>query len=802
MTERRVHRPARPAAGLLPWQSLFLAFVLGVLALRFSAPSLGALAVLLLADATLRGRAHRLPLLAFAVCFAFGYGYAAQRAPAPAPVPAWMETRRPVGLSAVVDRAEPLSDHRLRVVLRDLRCRVDGEEVALPGELAWNWRYPDTAPEPGQTLDVAAFRVVPVRSFGNPGSWDYAWYWRRQGVLWRGWPSGNAVLAWGAPPNGPLHALKHRLRAGVAAGVPDTPGGGMVRALATGDRSALGDDLLDMTRSAGLAHTLALSGLHVGFVAAIGFGLAWLVGRLWPGLLLTVPRPKLGVLLAAPLVLGYAWLGQPSASLLRAAVMFGAWGVLLWQGRSRVLLDGLFFALAAIILVAPLSVYDLSLEMSATAVAGIGLLLPRLNRLPGTGGRGWLRPLRWAWGVLAVSLSAILALLPLTTWYFGSFSPDFLLNLLWLPVLGCAVMPLSLAGMALSALPGTAPAGGALLHLAAACADGLIAFLGAASSAGLTPVLAALRPLWPEMLGFALLLVLAAVGRARRDVRLGLAGLGLLLLAAPHLWVMGQDSRDRVTLTLLDVGQGQSALIAAPGGRRWLVDGGGGFARFDLGEAVVGPALAWGRPPRIEGVFMSHPDVDHSHGLPFILSRFRTNAFYTNGMLPRGLTGERMARVLAGRGIVPEPLAAGDSVRLDGDTVLDVLHPAPDFGSARANERSLVLRLVRRGKGLALLPGDVEREGEGAFLAPGGNVSAEVLVLPHHGSRTSRSPELYRRVAPEAALCSTGYLNRYGFPHAEVMGSVGAPVCDTATHGAVSAVWDADNRLTLRVFRP
>jgi len=799
--EHRASRPLSPAAGLLPWQSLFLAFVLGVLALRFPLPSVGALAVLLLADATLRGRAHRLPLLAFAACFAFGYGYAAQRAPDPAPVPAWVEARRSVGLSAVVDRAEPLIDHRLRVVLRDLRCRVDGREVELPGGLVWNWRNPDASPEPGQAFS-AVFRVVPVRSFGNPGAWDYEWYWRRQGVLWRGWPSGDAGISWDAPPNGPLHALKRRLREGVAAGVPDTPGGAMVRALVTGDRSALGDDLMDMTRSAGLAHTLALSGLHVGFVAAVGFGLAWLAGRLWPGLLLFLPRPKLGVLLAAPLVLGYAWLGQPSASLLRAAVMFGAWGVLLWQGRSRVLLDGLFFALAAIILVSPLSVYDLSLEMSATAVAGIGLLLSRLTRLFGTGGRGWLRPFRWAWGVLAVSLCAILALLPLTAWYFGSFSPDFLLNLLWLPVLGCAVMPLGLAGMALAALPWTAPAGAALLHLAAACADGLISLLDAASSAGLTPVLAVLRPLWPEMLGCALLLVLAAVARTRRDVRLGLAGVGLFLLAAPHAWVMARDSRDQVSVTLLEVGQGQAALVAAPGGRRWLVDGGGGYARFDLGEAVVGPALAWGRPPRLAGVIMSHPDVDHSHGLPFILSRFRINAFYTNGMLPHGLTGERMARVLADRGIVPVTLTAGETLRLGPGTVLEVLHPAPDFRSSRANQRSLVLRLVRRGQGLALLPGDVEREGEGALLASGRALSAEVLVLPHHGSRTSLQPAFYRRVAPKAALCSTGYLNRYGFPHAEVVGTVGAPVFDTAAHGAVSAVWDADNRLTLRVFRP
>ncbi|WP_419784860.1 DNA internalization-related competence protein ComEC/Rec2 [Pseudodesulfovibrio sp.] len=795
------HDPfAQSVVGLLPWQSLLLAFILGILALRHPIPSLGAWAVLLLADGILRGRVHRISLVAFALCFAFGYGYAAQRTPEQVPIPTWMTTRQSVDLSAVVDRAEPLSGHRLRLVLRDLHCRMDGEAVALPCGLSWNWRNPSFTPEPGQKVR-ATFHIVPVRSFGNPGAWDYAWYWRRQGVLWRGWPIGKKEVSWGAPPGGVLQTVKRRLREAVAARVPDSRGGAMVRALVTGDRSALNGDLLEMTRSAGLAHTLALSGLHVGFVAAIGFALAWLAGRLCPTLLLTLPRPRLGVLLAGPLVLGYTWLGQPSASLLRAAVMFGAWGVLLWQGRSRVLMDGLFFALAVLILLSPLSAYDLSLEMSAVAVAGIALLLPRLRPLFRGNGHWWRRPLVWAWSVLVISICATVSLLPLTSWYFGTFSPDILFNLLWLPVLGCVVMPLGLLGMVLSVGAWTAPAGGLLLRLASFCMDGPISLLDAASRAGLTPVLAVLRPLWPEMLGVALLLVLVSIVR-REHRSLLLAGIGLVLLVAPHILVMAQDSRNRVSVSLIDVGQGQAALVSLPGGHRWLVDGGGGYAAFDLGEAVVAPYLSWGRAPRLDGAFMSHPDVDHSHGLPFILSRFQVGAFYTNGMLPRGRTGERMERALSLRGMEPVVLAAGDSVRLDGASSINVLHPAATFSSRRANERSLVLRLVRGGEGLAILPGDVEQEGESTMLSAGRPLKAQVLVLPHHGSRTSLNRNWYRRISPEAALCSAGYLNRYGFPHSEVVDAVWVPIYDTASRGMVSAIWDAQRHLSIQAFWP
>ena len=792
--------PAGTAPGLLPWQVCFLAFVLGIFALRHPFSSLTALAVLAVADGSLRGYARRLPLLVFLLAAAFGYGYAAQRAPDPVEIPAWVEARQAVAVRAVVDSVQPRNGHRLRVVLRDIHYENGEGERALPGKLVWNWRRPDVFPEPGQSMETV-MRVLPVRGFGNPGAWDYGWYWKRQGVFWRGWPHGKEPVVWGPQPESLLHGARHQLRRAVARLLPDSRGGAMVLALVTGDRSGLDEATLEETRAAGLAHTLALSGLHVGFVAAIGVGLAWLVGWVFPRLLLWWPRPKLAVILAAPLVLGYAWLGQPSASLVRAAVMFGFWGVLLLQGRGRVLMDGLFFALATIVFISPLSVYDLSLQMSGVAVAGIGLLYPLVRPLFHFGSRWWLRPLGWAGGLLALSLCANVALLPLMSWYFGLWSPNILLNLVWLPALGFAVMPLGIAGAVLAVLPGCSPAGGICLSLAAGVMDGLLELLHVAAGAGLTPVFAVLRPLWPEMTGGALLLVAALTALANRRVRPMLAGVGFVLLFLPHVVVMASDSRDEVRLSLLDVGLGQAAVIALPGGHRWLVDGGGGSSHFDLGEAVVGPALTWGRPPRLDGVFMSHPDVDHSHGLPFILSRFRVGTFYTNGMLPRGRNGERLRAALADRP-APVVLHEGQRIGLGDGVSLEVLHPGEAFRSNRANESSLVLRLVRSGTGLALLPGDVEAAGLQALLASGRDLTAEILVLPHHGSRTSFSPAFYRAVSPQAALCSDGYLNRYGFPHREVVRGVGADVFTTSNRGLVTVVWNGKDSFFVYSFRP
>jgi len=385
--------------------------------------------------------------------------------------------------------------------------------------------------------------------------------------------------------------------------------------------------------------------------------------------------------------------------------------------------------------------------------------------------------------------------MPLVSWYFGTFSPNLLLNLVWLPVLGLAVMPLGLLGTILAVFGWTAPAGGLLLGLAARIAGGLLWLLDAVQGSGLTPVLAVLRPLWPEILGFALLLVTAAIClRARRRVPELLAGIGFVLLVAPHVLVMAVDSRDRVSLAMLDVGLGQSLVISLPGGHRWLVDTGGGSVTFDLGEAVVGPSLALGRPPRLDGIFLSHPDVDHSHGLPYLIEHFKVGALYTNGMLPRGLTGKRLDRVLPESGVKPAELVAGDVVTLSSGVRVAVLHPGAGFAGERANERSLVLRLERNGRSLALLPGDIETGGIRDMLDNGADVSAEVLVLPHHGSRGSYDAGFYAKVRPEAVLCSNGFMNRYGFPAAAVVGAAtaaaGGRLYTTSRNGRVVCAWD------------
>lgn len=813
--------------GLLAWQAYLLCFAAGAWFLRHPQAALAAAGLLWLGLVLFRKPppASALASLALAgACLVAGQQYAALRLPeVPALPEVLSETRSTARIFARVAEVTDKSFGRLEILLEDARAELLPEHrrgaegpgdaaagpapqrLALPGRIAWDWDEPGARPAPGQAVEVV-LRVRPVHGFANFGGADFEWRERLRGVFLRAYTRGPDIdAAWGRRPSGVLWDLRESLRGRLLAQLPGTQGGAVLLGLLLGERSRIGPETTEQLRAAGLSHTLALSGLHVANVALLGLGLAWAAGLAWPGLYLRVPRQKLAVLLALPLVTAYVWLGQGSPSLVRAALMFGSWGALLLLDRSRALVDGLFLALAVILLWDPLAVYDLGLQMSVAAVAGLAFLHPRLDGLvPQARGR-FFKVARRAWQALALTLSANLALLPVVIWYFGVFPPNFLLNLAWVPMQGLLVQLPGLAGLlGLAAAPGMESASGAALSFAALVQGWMLDMLHGLAMRGWFPTWVVLRPLWPELLGFAAILA-AAAARPRPDRPLGPAALvlcGLLLMAWPHAMLARDGLRDAVTLTVLDVGQSQAVLVEAPGGRRVLVDGGGVMSpTFDIGRSVVGPALAWGRPPKLDAVVMTHPDADHAQGLAWILRHFRVGAFYTNGRWPEGRLGVALDQALAGGvnagRLAPQALSAGERLELARGAALEALHPADGYAGRNANDESVVLRLVWRGQGLALLPGDIQRDGIEAMLDAGVDARAAVLLLPHHGSKSSLSGMLYEAVAPDLALVSCGFLNQYRFPNADVAAELsgrGIGLLGTPQQGMMRVLWKAPGR--------
>ncbi|MFZ5812963.1 MAG: DNA internalization-related competence protein ComEC/Rec2, partial [Thermodesulfobacteriota bacterium] len=690
----------------------------------------------------------------------------------------------------------------------------------LPGRLALTWDLPSWRPSTGDELEFSA-RVRPVGGFKNPGGYDAAFSRRLQGVFLRAYARGDVVRLIAASDS-PFRGLREYVRQGIvsalprlpdpgaiSAGPPDgpddrlgsrdrpTPGGAMLLALLTGDRSLLTGADMDLVRRTSLAHALALSGMHVGYVAAFGWLLARLIGRLRPDIHLRLPRHKLTVALAAPLVLGYVWVGGFSPTLVRATLMFACFGLLVLLDKKRIVLDGLFLALAVILAVSPLAALNVSLELSVLAVAGLAVFWPMgralFDRLPLP---ERLRPAAlWAFGILWTSLAAEAAILPLLALEFGEISPHFYLNAVWLPVLGIVVMPLGLAGLLISLV---SPWAASFLYLPAAYAcDLLLGLLAWQDGLGLLGAITVLRPLWPEIVGYFVLLAgLALWWRAPgadRPSRRAVLGLGLALLMVPAAYRGLLDLSDRTSLTMLDVGQGQALVADVPGGRRILVDGGGGtIGAFDMGRAVTGPALTYGRPPELTGMILTHGHADHAQGLVWPLARFDVGFFGESASPDAGEPDPALRAALAATGLRPGALAAGDRIDFGDGISLEVLHPPTEFRGG-ANDASVVLRLVKNGRGLALLCGDIEKKAIRALLESGRDLTAEVLVLPHHGSASSVSRAFYRAVRPRAAFISCGEFNRFRYPSDKVLrelSRLGCPVYVTAARGAVTAVWN------------
>ncbi len=780
----------RGLPGLLVWQYAVLGFAVGILGLKFSAASFCLLVLLVcLCVFCVKDKRTVLCILVFA---AIGCGYAWLRLPEPKPVEAL--PREKMLIRGKVYSVQAVPGKRLRILLENVQARrgKDDRVYSVPGKLLWTWSFADVRPLKGQEVE-ARFSIKPVRGLHNPGGWDTAFYWQRQGVFYRAWSRAGEVELSPMRPD-ILTQWRESARRAIEGEGKISQGRALLLSLLLGDRYNLDPKLYTLFQEASIAHSLALSGLHLSFVASFGFLGAWVLGFFWPGIFLFIPRLKLGTLLAVPCVLFYLWLGGATPSLWRAGIMLFSFGVMLWLGRKRALLDGLFLALGLILCFSPLTLFDLRLQFSVLSVAGIILFMPFLGRiLPGfCSGSLWGVTIGYFFGIFGVSVCATVTLLPLSLWYFGQVGVSLWVNMLWLPVLGFFILPAGFLGTVFATIAWSAEAGQWLLSVVAWVLDTGIAGLVYAKTGGALPVFYPMRPVWQHMVGgYGLagsLLVFWQI-RQKKVFCTALFCVGLLLWPG----FMRYTDNNKLCLQVLDAGQSQALLLTVPGGGQILIDGGGSSSKtFDTGKAVVTPALTYGRFPDLKLAIMTHPDIDHYKGLLHPLKYFGRH-FAFNGRWPGEKDTFALKEIFSASGIPVSVWQAGERHEIAQDMVLEVLHPKNAAQYKSDNDSSLVLRLVWQGRGLILFGGDVEQEGLADILASGTALQADILILPHHGSATSLSRAFYRKVNPKLAVATTGYKNYHGFPHKSVqkaLAEIGIPLLDTGTVGQIKITWD------------
>ncbi|GAB5602859.1 DNA internalization-related competence protein ComEC/Rec2 [Thermus sp. FJN-A] len=609
--------------------------------------------------------------------------------------------------------------------------RLEGSFAVQGGFTTWEGQR--LRPRHFPPLEDGVYRLegylAPPEPRRNPGGFDEGAWLLSLGV--KGVFHVERAEAVGSLPN-PRAPFRERLAQGLSPLARE-----VLEGLVLGDKGGL-EEAYGLFQRAGLAHLLAVSGLHVGFLVSAGLMVLLPLGR-WRYLL---------ALLLLPL---YLFLAGPAPSLVRASLMaaLSLLGLFLGLGAAG-LLQALGVALFLQLLLRPEAILSLGFQLSYLAVLGIALVLPAV-RLP-RGARGYLL------GGVEVSLAVQAFLLPLLLHRFG-FAPLLspLANLLALP-LAALLVPLGFLKLLL---------GGLLALPTEALAQAL---LGLASLASRGPGL-----FWGEIspLGFALyylgllppLLALHRLLTWRRALVLASLPLLVSLLAS---WPKPLD------LWALDVGQGD-ALLARMGGAEVLVDGG----RPEQGERLVRALRALG-VEALEVLVATHPDADHHGGLLRVVGEIPVGLALLSPAFP---PGHPLVQALASRGVPVRYPGPGTRLRV-GRGEVEVLWPPHQSGDD--NRDGLVL-LLDFGGAKALLLADVPQEVEGRLPVP----EVKVLKVSHHGSRTGTSPALLERARPEIALVGVGR-NPFGHPHPEVLERLaarGVKVYRTDQRGAVRVLF-------------
>lgn len=778
----------------------------------------------------------------FAAAVIAGYGYAAMRAElriAEALPSAW--ELRDLTLSGHV-RGLPVQgagSTRFSFVLDahdldDVRRATGIERFPSMVQLSWARAGARDVPllKPGDRWRLTV-RLKRPHGYANFGGYDAEAAWLARGIRATGYvvaSAGTRRLPDAAGGGAAIDRLRFALRERVAQTLADAPHRGMVTALAIGAQDMIAEADRVALRRTGTSHLVAVSGLHIGFVAGLCAALAAWVwrrscglgamlarrgAREWP---LLVPTPIVAAVAAAASAAGYAALAGFNVPAQRALWMLVVVNAAFLLGRGVAFSLVLAWAAALVLAVDPWAVTAAGFWLSFGAVACIAfamrgrlrlreqeqgiddacesaratdpawpLALARSDRGARASWRRRLATVRRRGGEAARAQWAVtIGLAPLTAFWFSQVSlAGPLANAVAVPWVGVFVVPVILVALALPA-----PLDALAYELAHTLLVPLMRLLTALAQASWAEVYPPQPSLW-------------ALASALAGVALCLMPRGWpLRWAAPLAWLPlavpppSGVEQGAFRLTALDVGQG-AAIVVETQRRTLLFDAGTGPESTNAGARIVVPYLRADGVARLDALMVSHGDADHAGGVPAVLDS--SEVAQVVGALPgRHRVWDKAREARAGH----LRCAAGQRWHWDG-VDFEVLWPDPGPLPRRSNEQSCVLKISAPGMS-ALLTGDIGAPTERVLVrrAPEA-LRADVLLVAHHGSKTSSTEPFLDSVDPRVAVFQVGYRNRFRHPHPGVWSRFqarGIALARTDRDGAVR-IASSNGRLMLERYR-
>lgn len=548
---------------------------------------------------------------------------------------------------------------------------------------------------------------------------------------------------------------------------------GILSAMILGEKKQMDTEVKELYQTNGIAHILAISGLHLSFV---GLGFYRFVRR-------ATGSYPLGGIAGMSFLLLYILMIGTSVSAVRAVIMFCIRVGADMSGRVCDAPTSAAVAAVGVILWRPLSFYDAGFQLSFGAVGGIIFLQPLLaGRRNEKNGRKQRKGMLT--DSLAASLSVQLVTLPVILYHYNEFPIySVLLNLIVIPLMS-VLLALGFLGSLLCLV--WEPAGGLCLSICGGILKLYEILCAGASHLPLHRVV----PGKPEIVGVAVyylcLLVLgfAAYGKAQRKICLAAAAVGglALALACPAVNYRGLE------VTFLDVGQGDGIFIRERGGVTCLIDGGSSDTS-GVGKYCIEPFLRARGVSSVDYAFVTHGDSDHISGLRELIERQNVGVEIGCIVFPDRRVWdanlEELCLLAQSREIRTATILPGQQIT-GKDLTIECLGPDGGELGETGNGASLILS-ASYGELDILFTGDVEGQGE-MLLTETVQRQYEVLKVSHHGSRNSTGEDLLERILPKLAIISAGRDNQYGHPHSETLerlDHVGAVALSTADCGAI-----------------
>ena len=532
----------------------------------------------------------------------------------------------------------------------------------------------------------------------------------------------------------------------------------LIKGMILGNSSYLDEDDLLLYRNLGLAHLLAVSGLHIGIIAG---SFMWLLSRI--GL-----KRWISTIISILILILYGYVIGFPASASRGIFIFSMLYISRLIHRPIDRINLLSACMLILLIINPLWIFNSGFQLSFTATAGIVLLTDKIKML--------FYPLN---GKLFDSMAAIFAvnlgIIPIQAYWFNRFPILTVLSNMIIVPLASASLILGIMSLAASEL---LPILGVLLDIqryAATIIDRI-------------PIGNIVLPT-PEAVDIVIYLLIITilynwrmVENLDKNVKKSIA-LSFLLISLIH--GIGSVADKTLQVDFIDVGQGDAALIQGPFGT-YMVDGGGSRIREqDIGYRITLPYLEKKGITKLDAIFVSHGHEDHYRGLIPVIDHLKVGAVYVNGE-----PVEELSIKAKERDIPILKLTQGIRADLGTEASIEVLWPEKDgYNYLNENENSMVMVLEYMGKRI-LFTGDIENEAE-AVINSSGYLDIDVLKVPHHGSNTSSSYRFLENFNPEYSIISVGRNNLYGHPSGDVVGRLietGSEVLRTDEMGMIMVV--------------